>query len=194
MNRKINWENNVFDEIECIYEKAQQNKQIGMMIELLEESALAEARGNCDILKIGGKDVTVEEFDRFSDWDKEAVIAVMARAGLSSFNADLGSSTIVVCLSHIITKVMACTVFEVLNRLEKIDGGTNLLNNKSWTMEFQVPIGGKKGLIQWEKLIMQLHPWISSVKEINTKEPADGLSTQLNVSSAFSEQMPLILP
>ena len=172
MNRKIGWENNVFIEIECVYEKAEQDEQISKMLEQLEENALAQARESCDILQIGGKNVTGEEFDGFSEWDKEAVIATMANAGISSFNADLGSATIVIRFSYLVSRVMACTVFDILNRLEKIDGGIGLFGNQKWTMELQVPIGGKKGLLQWEMLIMKLHPWITSVSETNTNEMA----------------------
>ena len=46
------------------------------------------------------------------------------------------------------------TIFNILNRLEKMDGVLNMLIPK-WTLELQVPLGGKQGLFQWEMLIMQ---------------------------------------
>lgn len=172
MNRRINWENPVFDEIECVYEKAQNDEQIGSMLELLEEKALAEAHDNCDLLTIGGKAVSPEAFDSFSDYDKEAIIGVMSGAGLKNFNADISAGTITVQCSHLFARLMACTIFNILNRLEKLDGGLNLLFDKEWTMVIQLPIGGKRGLIQWEMMIMKLYPWISSVKEGSTGEVA----------------------
>ena len=184
MNRKIEWKNPVFDEIECVYEKAQNDEQIGRMLEQLEEKALAEARDNCDLLMIGGKRVSPEEFDGFSDFDKEAVIAAVSSAGLNSFNADLAAGTVTVQCSRLFARVMACTIFNILNRLEKTDGGLNLLINKKWTMVFLLPIGGKKGLIQWEMMIMKLYPWISSVNEASTGEVA----LELNATDARGMQ------
>lgn len=154
------------------------------MLEQLEETALTQARECCDILQIGGKNVTAEEFDAFSDWDKEAVIGAMARAGLSSIYADIGAFTITVRFSHLIARVMACTIFDVLNRLEKIDGGFSLLGEKKWTMVMEVPIGGKKGLFQWEMLILKMHPWISSVKETSTNETAAVPGSQIDKAPA----------
>ena len=75
-----------------------------------------------------------------------------------------------------IQKVLGCTIFNVLNRIEKLDGSINLLSPK-WTLEFQVPLGGEKGLFQWEMLIMQLYPWIS-VRETSTNEVAEELITE----------------
>ena len=50
MTRKISWESNVFDEIELVYEKAEENEKISDLLEQLEEKALSEARENCSLL------------------------------------------------------------------------------------------------------------------------------------------------
>ena len=58
----------------------------------------------------------------------------------------------------------------ILNTLEKLDGAINVLIPK-WTLELYVPLGGRKGLSQWELLIMQLYPWLS-IRELSINETA----------------------
>ena len=81
------------------------------------------------------------------------------------------NAAIIIRLSPLITKVQACTVFNILNRIEKLDGAITVLIPK-WTLNLQVPLGGKKGLLQWEMLIMLLYPWLS-VMEGSTDELAE---------------------
>ena len=61
-----------------------------------------------------------EQFERLSDTDKETAIKVLGNAGLSAWNTDLQTATIIITLSPIITSVQACTVFNILNRIEKL--------------------------------------------------------------------------
>lgn len=172
MNRKIGWNSCVLDEIELVYEKADQEESIGKLMEQLEEKALSEAKENCGLLTTdAGGHITPEKFDGLSEIDKETVIKVLAGMGLESIGQDMKSATIFMRFSAGIQCVMACTVFDILNRLEKLDGAINVLIPK-WTLEFQVPLGGKKGLFQWEMLIMQLYPWIS-VREVSTDKVAE---------------------
>lgn len=91
--------------------------------------------------------------------------------------------------------VLACTIFEILSQLEKLDGAINTLNHK-WTLELKVPYGGKKGLLQWEILIARLYPWLS-IKETSTNEMADGvlsfdteIVTTAKACAAFEMQSP----
>ena len=176
MNRKISWESCVLDEIELVYDKAEENAAIGKMMEQLEAQALAEAKSNCRLIQ-ANIPLTPEKFDGLSDNDKETVIKVLAGAGLESLNQDMASATLKIRLSPKITQVQACTIFDILNRLEKLDGALNVFVPK-WTLELQVPLGGKKGLFQWEMLIMQLYPWITSVKEVSTNAVAENANTQ----------------
>lgn len=176
MNRKIGWNSCVLDEIELVYEKADQEESIGKLMEQLEEKALSEAKENCGLLTTdAGGHITPEKFDGLSEIDKETVIKVLAGMGLESIGQDMQSATIFMRFSAGIQCVMACTVFDILNRLEKLDGAINVLIPK-WTLEFQVPLGGKKGLFQWEMLIMQLYPWIS-VREVSTDKVAEEMKS-----------------
>ena len=90
--------------------------------------------------------------------------------GLSGLQTDMETAAIKIRLSSLITRVQACTIFSILNTLEKLDGAINVLIPK-WTLELYVPLGGRKGLSQWELLIMQLYPWLS-IRELSTNETA----------------------
>lgn len=177
MERKIGWRSCEFDEIELVYDKAESNERIGKLLEELETLALSEARNNCGLLTTdAGGCITSEQFESLSDVDKETVIKVLSNMGLASLNPDINSGVLYLRFTPKIQKVLGCTIFNVLNRIEKLDGSINLLSPK-WTLEFQVPLGGKKGLFQWEMLIMQLYPWIS-VRETSTNEVAEELITE----------------
>ena len=169
MNRTLDWNSGLLDEIELVYEKAKANEKIQTLLESLENQALMEARANCHIIKTrDGSCLSPEQFDAFSEENKEAVIVTLARLGLSRLETDHPNATIIVRLSSAIPIAQACTLFDILNRLEKLDGALNVLKPK-WTLELQVPLGGKKGLFQQEMLMMQLYPWIS-VREVSTQE------------------------
>ena len=177
MERKIGWRSCELDEIELVYDKAESNERIGKLLEELETLALSEAKNNCGLLTTdaGGR-ITPEQFESLSDVDKETVIKVLSNMGLASLNPDINSGVLYLRFTPKIQKVLGCTIFNVLNRIEKLDGSINILHPK-WTLEFQVPLGGKKGLFQWEMLIMQLYPWIS-VRETSTNEVAEELITE----------------
>jgi len=83
---------------------------------------------------------------------------------------------ITVKFSSHIQAVLGCTMFSLLNRIEKIDGAYNVVRFPKATLELQVPLGGKKGMFKWEMLIMQLYPWLS-VREVSSIIAADGLLT-----------------
>ena len=111
-----------------------------------------------------------EQFDTLSDNDKEILIMLTGNKGLSGLQTDMETATIKIRLSSLIPRVQACTIFSILNTLEKLDGAINVLIPK-WTLELYVPLGGRKGLSQWELLIMQLYPWLS-IRELSTNETA----------------------
>ncbi len=156
MNRSIRWETGVMDEIELIYEKAENNADIAAALERLEKQAIEEVE-NTGIA--------------FSGAAGELAIKKLAAAGFGGIGRDMDKAVITIRLSYRIQNVMACTVFEILNRLEKLDGTLDMLKPK-WTLELQVPLGGRKGLFQWEMLMMQLYPWIS-VRETAANEMAE---------------------
>lgn len=187
MERKIGWRSCEFDEIELVYDKAASNEQTGKLLEELEALALSEAKNNCGLLTndAGGR-MTPEQFESLSDVDKETVIKVLSNMGLASLKPDINSGVFYLRFTPKIQKVLGCAIFNVLNRIEKLDGSINILRPK-WTLELQVPLGGKKGLFQWEMLIMQLYPWIS-VRETSTNEVAEELITEEKICKKEAEE------
>lgn len=188
MNRKISWNSNEFDEIELVYEKAESDESIGKMLEQLETNALEEAKNNVGLLTTdSGKHLSAEQFDTLSGSDKETVIKVLSGMGLDYFNTDIQSALIQVRFTSKIQKLMACVIFNVINRIEKLDGAINMLHPK-WTLELQVPVGGKKGLFQWEMLIMRLYPWIS-VREVASNEIVEEMKPDTSDNDAKEESV-----
>ena len=53
MNRKIAWRSMALDEIELVYEKAENDQNIAALLEQLESQALEEAKNNIGLLKTG---------------------------------------------------------------------------------------------------------------------------------------------
>lgn len=172
MKRKIMWNSGVLEEIELVYEKASENERIGKLLEQLENQALTEAKNNVGMLKTsGGTTLSPDQFDALADGDKETVIKVLGDYGFAGGKTDIAAATIIFTLSPHVSQLQACTIFSILNRLEKLNGIFNEVISSKTTLELQVPLGGKKGLLQWEMLIMQLYPWLS-VKETSTNETA----------------------
>ena len=177
MNRMLSWESGHLDEIELVYEKAEGNPAIADQLEQLERLALSEARANCGMIQTpSGAPLTAGAFDALSDSDKEFVIARLGNAGFGGGATDIPSATITFTLNPILPRVQACTVFSLLNRLEKLDGAINLIMPKA-TLELRVPLGGKKGMMQWELLIIKLYPWLS-VRETSTDQMAAPAETE----------------
>lgn len=52
MERKINWYSGCYDEIELVYDKANENENIAATLMELETMALQEAEESCVMLKI----------------------------------------------------------------------------------------------------------------------------------------------
>lgn len=174
MDRKIKWHSGCHDEIELVYDKAEDNAGIATILTDLETMALQEAEENCGILKIGGKPITREGFLAMSERDKEIVMYNLAAVGLEGFAPSMTDGSITVTLTPHIQSVLGCTMFSILNRLEKLDGAFNMLFPKA-TLELRVPLGAKKGLVKCEMLILQLYPWLS-VKETSTNAVASTLT------------------
>ncbi|MBE5775493.1 MAG: hypothetical protein E7337_16465 [Clostridiales bacterium] len=98
-----------------------------------------------------------------------------------SGNTDIQNKTITVMLSPFIQNVMACTFFNLLNWLEKLEGALNekldgRLNERlggRLTLHLLAPRGGENGLVQWETLILDLYQWLK-VKESSSSLVAVG--------------------
>ena len=177
MERKLNWDSHLLDEIELVYEKAEENEVAMEALLRLEEQALAEAAAACApgglIAAVADDYLSQEQFDDIPDEDKESAIFMLAERGLAGISSNYDTATINAKLSGNIQQTMACTVFGLLNRLEKLDGAVQMIN-PNWTLHLEVPLGAKKGLFQWEMLIMQLYPWLS-VKETASNIASDDL-------------------
>ena len=185
MERKLNWDSHLLDEIELVYEKAEENEIAMEALFRLEEQALAEAAAACApgglIAAVADDYLSQEQFDDIPDEDKESAIFMLAERGLAGISSNYDTATINAKLSGNIQQTMACTVFGLLNRLEKLDGAVQMIN-PNWTLHLEVPLGGKKGLFQWEMLIMQLYPWLS-VKETASDIAAGDLLASIAAES-----------
>ena len=161
MERKIRWISACHDEIELVYEKAEQDDNIGNLLCELEEMALSEAENSCGLLLKDSKPITKEMVSAMSERDKERLMYHLSRVGLLEFNPSMNEPVITVKFSPQFKNVLGCTMFSLLNRIEKIDGAYNVVRFPKATLELQMPLGGRKGMFKWEMLVMQMYPWLS---------------------------------
>lgn len=179
MNRIITWSSGLLDEIELVYQRAEEDNVIGELLEKLERAALQEAEAAFNGGLIKKDDFSSGDFAGLPDPEKELVIVILANGGLIPKQVQIASSTIVMRLTPIIQEVMACTVFDILNRLEKLDGAVNIISPK-WTLQLEVPLGGRKGLVPWTILIAKSYPWIT-VSEISSNEMSSTLAKMCSI-------------
>ena len=172
MESKIPWLAVYLDDLSLVYDKAEEMGQENLLIQL-EETALQEARANSSHLKIDGKSISPEQFDQLPDPMKAQIIVSIGAQGLAELNPSMSEPLITVRLSPLIPLVQGCTFFQILHRLEKLDGAYNTVRfpDGKTTLQIQAPLGGKKGLMRWEMLIALLYPWLH-VQEISTNEIA----------------------
>jgi len=171
MNRMIPWNTACFDEIELIYEKAARNDEIGTLLEELERGALAEAKALCAQMGENSNSVTPEQFDDLPIDMKERWIAVLADRGLLVFNPQVFEGKINVQLTEAFLTVSNCTIFGILNLLEKLDGAINVMH-PSVMLELVVPAGSDAAVARFGKLAMKLYPWIRIAGRFYGKEVA----------------------
>lgn len=184
MERKINWYSCCHDEIELVYDKANENENIAATLMELETMALQEAEENCGMIKLGNSSITREMFLKMTEQDKETVMYYLSGAGLQEFVPSMTEGKITVTFTPHIQSVLGCTMFSVLNRLEKLDGAFNVIFPKA-TLELRVPLGAKKGMMKCEMLIMQLYPWLSI-----TERTTNTVSSMLNVQLQAEIKVP----
>lgn len=184
MERKINWYSCCHDEIEFVYDKANENENIAATLMELETMALQEAEENCGMIKLGDSSITREMFLQMTEQDKETVMYYLSGAGLQEFVPSMTEGKITVTFTPHIQRVLGCTMFFVLNRLEKLDGAFNVIFPKA-TLELRVPLGAKKGIMKCEMLIMQLYPWLSI-----TETTTNTVSSTLNVQPQAETKVP----
>lgn len=110
------------------------------MLAELEEMALREAEENCGLLSLDGYPLTKEIFQAMSGVKKEQVMYYLSGVGLEGFYPSIIDPIITVTLSSHIQMVLGCTMFSILNRLEKLDGAYNVRHPKA-TLEILAPLG-----------------------------------------------------
>lgn len=191
MERKINWYSGCHDEIELVYDRANENENIAATLMELETMALQEAEENCGMLRMGDNPITREMFLQMSEQDKETVMYYLSGAGLQEFVPSMTEGKITVIFTPHIQRVLGCTMFSVLNRLEKLDGAFNVMFPKA-TLELRVPLGAKKGMMKCEMLIMQLYPWLSITEtSTNTLSSTLNVQPQAETKAPVAEQKPV---
>lgn len=142
------------------------------------------------MLKMGDNPITRDMFLQMSEQDKETVMYYLSGAGLQGFVPSMTEGKITVTFSPHIQRVLGCTMFSVLNRLEKLDGAFNVLFPKA-TLELRVPLGAKKGMMKCEMLIMQLYPWLSITEtSTNTVSSTLNVQPQAETKASVVEQKP----
>lgn len=168
IGRQIQWYSGCFDELNSVYDRAEEKEITAKLLADLEAGALAEARLHSGMIRIQDRPITPEQYDKLPDSVKEQLIAKLSNVGLASFSALLPESKIIVRLSTPIQQVRCCTAFSILNRLEKLGYTFNMPHSQA-TLEIQTPVGSKQGLIQIEMLISMLYPWLK-VTEVSSTE------------------------
>ena len=141
-----------------------------LLLEKLDRTALTEADANCGMFSWNGAEILPEQL-RTSDAVKNMVIRNLGEIGLDVIHADLLKQTISVRLSPAVQSVLACTIFDVLERLDPYETLAKLMKKGMWTLELQRPTAYKKSMLAWEYLIELLHPWLN-VRETAADETA----------------------
>ena len=153
-----------FDEIDLVYEKAEKNKTTFDIYLDIEKSALAVAENNCHMFISDGATVTEEKFSSLSDEIKSLMIYELSKRGLYGFSPSMEAPEIRVTLTEYSPIVLGCTMFSILNSIEKLDGTYNEIFPKA-SLVIEAPFGGKKGLVKLEMMVMLLYPWLSVREE-----------------------------
>jgi len=83
MDRKISWITGCHDEIELVYEKAEQNESIGALLSELEQMALKEVEESCGFLAMNNKPITRDMVLSMSARDKETIMYHLSGVGLT---------------------------------------------------------------------------------------------------------------
>ena len=165
MRQTISWHSGCQDEMELVYERAEREEHLGAELEALECQALEEARRSCGLLRTAEGPLTPEQFDAMPASAREQVLCRLGRAGVAGMDLDLPAAAVHVKLSPLFGQVMACSIFVLLNSLEKLDGGFSERISGQATLTLHVPLGARRGLMRWEMLLMGLYPWIKCREE-----------------------------
>lgn len=167
---KLAWDGDQFDEIGLIFEKGEKDAEIGKMLEEMESTALLEAETACSnggiLAAEVGNVLTPFQFECMPDIDKETAIKMLALKGYGKgLSSDKTAYVITMEFSPLAKYTMASTFFEIINRIEKLDGMYNTMISPEWKLNLIVPVECAKGLFKYQMLITKLYPWITSISE-----------------------------
>ena len=176
----------VYMELGLVFDKGDSNEAIKSELDELVSKALEEARNICPYITYKNNKLTGEDFDKLESIEKADIIRSLGeQIGLSRFDTMKSmEGKLEIEFSHHIQSVLSCTMFSILNRLENLDGAINVFNPKV-ELTIVAPLGGKKGLMKCEMLIMMLYPWIqihetssSIVATVPQEQPASSTTNQ----------------
>lgn len=151
------------EDIDLFYDKVEK-QGVEAVVSDLESQAIAEARANCGIIKLTSKDgisrnMTEEEFDKFSDYDIECVICTLGQNALTGLN-NLAIDKLQAVTTPLIAQCPACALFQLIGRIEKLDGTLNTIVEKV-SFELPLPIGTGRSLMKYYMMLIKVYPWIS---------------------------------
>ena len=174
----IAWDSYFFDEIKLVYERFEHLDPALMFLtkimQKLEEDALSEAQAWYEEkLTEEQKAGLPASFSELSDTRKEELIDHLSGDGLSAFFVDRETAAIIVELSPKIQRCRACTIFRILNQIEKLDGSLNIIFPEC-TLKMFAPYGGQGGLQMPITLISMLFPWLTCSLQ-SSNQLAEGL-------------------
>lgn len=153
--------NKKFDKIDSIFEKAS-NKEVSMKIlHELQGEAFDEAKTNCHLFRKHGIPYSSEEFDILPEEEKNHMIYALSDVGLSEFELNSKEGKMKAVLSPCFRPIYACTMFSVLNRLQKLDGIIDEVHEKV-EFDIHVPKYGKDCFIHFLTLLVLLYPWLET--------------------------------
>lgn len=158
----------VYMELGLVFDKGDNNEAIKSQLNELVGNALQEARNFCPYITYKNNKLSGEDFDKLESIEKADIIRSLGeQIGLSRFDTMKSmEGKLEIEFSQHIQSVLSCTMFSILNRLENLDGAINVFNPKV-ELTIVAPLGGKKGLMKCEMLIMMLYPWIQ-IQEISS--------------------------
>ena len=163
MERKIAWVTGCYEAIELVYQKAEADEETAVLLSALEERALREMGQQCSIgrVKKNGQALTKEWYEQAADADREGLLRAFGGNVLKNFHVDLFPPKCTATFSPLFPQLIGCAMFDVINRLEKLDGAIQIVAGEDKVeLELQEPEAEKPGMEEILALLMKLYPWL----------------------------------
>ena len=170
MERKIAWVTGCYEAMELVYQKAEADEEIAALLQKLEERALRELGEQCVIgrVKKNGQALTKEWYEGASDADREGLLRAFGGNVLRNFHVDLFPPKCTATFSPLFPQLIGCVMFDVINRLEKLDGAIQIVSgDDAVELELQEPEGEKEAMEEILVLLQKLYPWLN-IRETST--------------------------